>query len=579
MDALHELEEAEMESVEPEWNLQAINAGDIEAKEPVGQRVKVAVLDSGVDFVSGLDLTDTVNLVEEEDYISPWNWDLTGHGTSIASVIAGTGENVVQGVNPNVALYSVKVLDQQNTSPVSRIIAGIYWCIENDMNIINMSVGTSIYSLALRKAVEDAYDANILMVAAAGNHAGDVEYPAALDEVLAVAATVTKSEISSFSNTGEELDVAAPGEKIRVLGYFGLNGVTHGTSIAAPQVVGVASLLWEKDLSKSNEFIRQLISYSAKNISGTDECGLVDTQYAFEIYDEFAENFDGSKNVNKDAVPENIELAETYEYISDDDNYVEGRWGGHKTLTQNGLNSNKVTNQNTINVIKAGCVYPDNKNSGMNSPGSPEYHGGYTYEGTDVNYIAVYEFITRIAMKNGNASNIKLSDVEGLNKTVYNWVKDDFDANWVGVQPWNVILADFTGGNTAANRKYFTWGIALHVLQDTFAHSTYQKSTGKKIVHDKDYKDKNTQMKGADEKDVVKSRWLVSELATKDSINCLLGNVFGDWEEIDYALKKQTTYTKAADLFLKKRLLKYATSNAVILSSAEKARFSNYNIN
>ncbi|MCI9126962.1 MAG: S8 family peptidase [Eubacterium sp.] len=248
------------EKREAEWNLQAINVDKVDKKANTKDKVKVAVLDSGVDFISGINLVKSVNFVETEDYVATYYQDLTGHGTNIASVIAGTEDNVVQGVNSNVELYSVKVLDQNNQAPISRIVEGIYWCIENDINIINMSFGTVTYSKALKKAIKDAYKANILMVAAAGNHDSDVEYPAAFEEVMAVAATNTESEISDFSNTGEELDVAAPGEKVRVLGFFGMNGITHGTSIAVPQVVGVASLLWEQDLSKSNEFIRQLIN-------------------------------------------------------------------------------------------------------------------------------------------------------------------------------------------------------------------------------------------------------------------------------------------------------------------------------
>lgn len=218
-----ELEKADRikkENTKSEWNLQAINVDNVDINTNKEQKIKVAVLDSGVDFIAGVNLVETVNFVENEDNITVWYQDLTGHGTSIASVIAGDGENVVQGVNPNVDLYSVKVLDKNNQAPISRIVQGIYWCIENDINIINMSFGTATYSKTLEKAVKDAYKANILMVAAAGNHNSNVEYPAAFEEVMAVAATDTESEISDFSNTGEELDAAAPGEKVRVLGFF-----------------------------------------------------------------------------------------------------------------------------------------------------------------------------------------------------------------------------------------------------------------------------------------------------------------------------------------------------------------------
>ena len=166
------------------------------------------------------DLAKSVNLVPEEKSITQMFLDLTGHGTGIASIIAGNDEGDIQGINPNVELYSVKVLDKENKAPLSRIIEGIYWCIENDVNIINMSFGTPVCSYAMEKAVQDAYDANILMVGASGNHADNVEYPAAFDEVMAVAATNTNSEIAAFSNTGEKLEVAAPGEKIKAAGFF-----------------------------------------------------------------------------------------------------------------------------------------------------------------------------------------------------------------------------------------------------------------------------------------------------------------------------------------------------------------------
>lgn len=88
-----EKEEAEKEKrTEPEWSVEAINADGLDEEVSGSQKVKVAVLDSGVDIVQGIDLAGTVNLVPEEKEISPMFLDLTGHGTGIASVIAGTDE-------------------------------------------------------------------------------------------------------------------------------------------------------------------------------------------------------------------------------------------------------------------------------------------------------------------------------------------------------------------------------------------------------------------------------------------------------------------------------------------------------
>lgn len=561
---------------DPEWNLQAINVDDVDVDTNKEKKVKVAVLDSGVDFVAGVNLTGTVNFVDAEENITVYYQDLTGHGTSIASVIAGDGENVVQGINPNVELYSVKVLDENNQAPISRIIQGIYWCIENDINIINMSFGTATYSKALEKAVEDAYKANILMVAAAGNHNSDVEYPAAFEEVMAVAATNIESEISDFSNTGDELDIAAPGEKVRVLGFFGFNGVTHGTSVAVPHVVGVASLLWEKDLSKSNEFIRQLITYSSKNISNTNDCGLLDAGYALDIYDDFEKSFTEVDFKVKEFIPENDKPVETFEEIEDDVSYVEGRWWSsgitgnndddHKDIAQYGAKGNGITDATLLAILKAGAVYPDREDSGMDGGTSeyPEYHGGYkdNWTGNPVNYIACYEFVTEIALKNGNASSIKHNDIYGISKEVFDWIKMDFDGEGAGDLKWSKIFSGIkvngvAVSNTKKNRKYFTWGIALHILGDTFAHKTYRKSDKKMIVH-KDAE--SNQILGADNPTVVKGRWEAAKLATKASIKCLLEDTYGDYNEIEYALKNLTIKDNK-ELFLKKRLSRYVESN------------------
>ena len=578
---LEKKESKSKEKRKPEWNLQAINVDEVSETDNVKKKVKVAVLDSGIDSISGIDLKGSVNLVESEDYVATYYQDLTGHGTNIASVIVGNSDGLIQGVNPNVELYSVKVLDENNQAPISRIIEGIYWCIENDINIINMSFGTSKYSKALQKVVEDAYNANILMVAAAGNNDSEVEYPAAFEEVMAVAATNTKSEISDFSNTGEELDVAAPGEKIRVTGFFGMNGITHGTSIAVPQVVGVASLLWKKDLSKTNEFIRQLIDYSSKNIDNTNDCGLLDAGFALKIYDEFERNYKGMGLVNEKSVSVNEGEVETFDEIEDNSSYVEGRWKGeaHKDLVEKGAYKNGVTDSTSLAVLKAGAVYPDRADSGMQSLSyNPEYHGGYTAEyggNNDVNYIACYEFVTRIALKNGDASSITNHKVVmGLGKNSYNWMKPDFTGKGVGSLTWSKIFSNIkVNGKSVAvtnkNKKYFTWGIALHMLGDTFAHKTCRKSDKKRIVHEKDFSNPNTQIIGADNSDVVKGRWVVAKAAIDFSIDCLLTNNYGNWAEISNALEKQTE-KKNSELFLKRRLSRYVEENGGIVTSYEK---------
>ena len=543
--------------VEADWNLQVINADEVNTNARNIDKVKVALLDSGVDYIDGIDIADSINFVEEEDYVVPMYRDLTGHGTGIASIICANGEGGIKGVNPNVDLYSVKVLDGENKAPLSRIIKGIYWCIDHDVNIINMSFGTSTYSNAMKKAVEDAYDAGILMVGASGNNAGKVEYPAAFKEVMAVAATNPEAEISAFSNTGKELDVAAPGEKIQTASFFGGAVVTHGTSIAVPHVVGVASLLWEKDLSKSHEFIRQLIDETSKNISNFDECGLIDADYAMSMYDTFAENFNDSSIIIEDIIPDNPDNPDTFEGINDDETYVEGRWGTtiHNEFIDPGTKG-KGLSANAIAIMKLGVVYPDQKDvSNIYGYGAfPEYHGGVEWKKTTteiipVNYVACYEFLTRIALKGGNTS--KFTDyklIKGLDKKIFNKIKSKISTTKFGDQPWSKILAKY--GNTATNRKYFLWGSAIHLLTDSFAHITRYKKNNKKgdfISHPE-----------ADMPGVCKNRHKVASKAVWWSVKFLTEKHIGDYN--DFVLGIQGA--PFDNTFVKKRLYNYIRDNA-----------------
>ncbi|WP_394916240.1 S8 family serine peptidase [uncultured Robinsoniella sp.] len=542
--------------VEADWNLQVINADEVDTCARSMDKVKVALLDSGVDYVAGIDLGDRINLVEEEEYVTPMFQDLTGHGTGIASIICANGEGGIKGVNPNVDLYSVKVLDGENKTPLSRIIKGIYWCIDNDINIINMSFGTSSYSDAMKKAVEDAYDAGILMVGASGNNADKVEYPAAFKEVMAVAATTPEAEISSFSNTGKELDIAAPGEKIQTASFFGGSVVTHGTSIAVPHVVGIASLLWEKDLSKSHEIIRQLIDATSKNISNSDECGLIDADYAMSMYDTFAESFDNSNIEGENIIPGNPYNPDTFEEINDDEAYVEGRWAGtgHKEFVDLGGYRLKVDSK-TLAIIKAGAIYPDSDEGKIKGYGSfPEFHGGYRIkengkEDIPVNYIACYEFLTRIAFKGGDTS--KFTDyklIRGLDKRVFNKIKSNINTSKFGAQSWSTLLAQY--GNTKENRKYFLWGSAIHLLTDSFAHITKFKINGKEgnaITH------KN----GADDPKVCPNRYKIAREATTNTMYLVFVESIGNY--MDYLDSFSQHYNNT---FVKKRIYKYSIENA-----------------
>lgn len=271
------------------WSLNAINAVNATAE----RKVKVAVLDSGIDMTDNIVVAERKNFISDSPVELPLIEDLCGHGTSIASILIGTKTGSdVQGVNSNIELYSARVLDEYKQAPISRIVEAIYWAIEKDVDIINISFGTQTYSDALKTAIDAATDNGILVVAATGNHGSNsVDYPAAFDNVLSVGAINAAGEISSFSSTGENVDVVAPGEAVLAQGSFGEDLILSGTSLAAPHVAGVASLLWSKDMTKPATFIKTLIKLSAKKMMGS-AYGLIDYNYALQIYDEVAQQFD-----------------------------------------------------------------------------------------------------------------------------------------------------------------------------------------------------------------------------------------------------------------------------------------------
>ena len=231
-----------MENCNTDWNYDMIRACDTEESSSEKDNsseseittnkapVKIAILDSGVDFVtSSANIKEAVNLVEDEQDLENMLNDMTGHGSAVASIIST--------IDPTAEIYSVRVLDENNRSTLSRVVAGIYWCIDKGIDIINMSFGTYSQSSILEKAINDASEHGILLVSSAGNNASrGVEYPAKFDGVVAVGSVGLDGTLSDEYAHGEEVDLLAPGENVFVESMLGMYTSVSGTSIAAPHV-------------------------------------------------------------------------------------------------------------------------------------------------------------------------------------------------------------------------------------------------------------------------------------------------------------------------------------------------------
>lgn len=210
-----------------------------------GTDIKVAVVDTGID-TSHPDLK--TNIAGCLNFISPTKTceDDNGHGTHVAGTIAALDNNLgVVGVAPNAKIYALKVLNKNGSGYLSDIIESLDWSINNQMQVINMSLGSSSGSTLLSEAVVRVYNAGIIMVAAAGNSGpsnNTVNYPAKYPQVIAVAGLDKNDSVPSWSSRGAEVFIAAPGKDIYSTYYMDTYKTLSGTSMATPHVVGAVAL-------------------------------------------------------------------------------------------------------------------------------------------------------------------------------------------------------------------------------------------------------------------------------------------------------------------------------------------------
>lgn len=237
--------------------LEAIGAtGD---RSAWGSGTKVAVLDSGVTDhpVLPAGQVSHVDLVKDGQAFN-------GHGTAMASLIAGH-ETDDGGVAPASQILDVRVADVNGESSTALVAEGIMLAVDSGARLINISLGTTADSPVLRKAVEYALEKGVVVVAAAGNEQQSaLAYPAGYEGVISVAAVDANGNQAYFSNSGEQLTLAAPGVGI-VSAYSGQRMVvSSGTSQATAITSGVVSTLLSRGYSAG-----QMIQVLTQNARST----------------------------------------------------------------------------------------------------------------------------------------------------------------------------------------------------------------------------------------------------------------------------------------------------------------------
>ena len=275
-----------------QWGLDTVNAFDAWDISQGTREIVVAILDTGIDwehpdlaanmwtssegyygynFIDGNNYPMDDNIHGYDD--GEWRPNTyTYHGTHVAGIVGAVANNAegMAGL-AQIRLVAVKVMNESGEGTDAMVASGIQWAVEEaNADVIVMSLGVDGESTTLRREVNDASQAGVVMVAASGNEGMSVvSYPAAYGSVIAVGAIDSSERRASFSNYGSGLDVMAPGVSIYSTqagdGYQYLSG----TSAAAPHVAGVAALMLSVNPALTPEEVGATINSTARDISQT----------------------------------------------------------------------------------------------------------------------------------------------------------------------------------------------------------------------------------------------------------------------------------------------------------------------
>jgi thermitase len=228
-----------------QWHLPKIMAPQAWSVSTGSWGVPIAVIDSGVDSTH----PDLVSKV-----LPGWSFlgnnadtsDVLGHGTVTAGTAAAATNNStgVAGVAWSNPIVPLVVLSSSNWATYSDIASAITYAADHGVRIASISISGTSPSSTLQKAVNYAWNKGTVVFAAAGNaNSSSPMYPAACDKVVAVSSTSASDSRSGFSNYGNWISLAAPGESILTPSRGGGYSYHSGTSLSTPIAAAVAALV------------------------------------------------------------------------------------------------------------------------------------------------------------------------------------------------------------------------------------------------------------------------------------------------------------------------------------------------
>jgi subtilisin len=278
-----------------DWSLKILSVPELWTVTR-GEGIKVCLLDTGVDH-NHPDLKDNIKDIVDFTGSLFGTYDTYGHGTHCAGIVAAQSNNSgIIGVAPMVELYVAKVIGDDGVGTVESVVDGIDWAIKERVDIISMSIGTYEQDDSFYAAIRRAYDAGIILIAASGNEGINyMSYPGKYDECISVGSVNTQLFRSNFSGGGSGLDIVAPGENIYSTYPGGTYALLEGTSMAAPFVAGVCSLILSKHRTMGGATpinnCRDMLEHLQKNARDIGErgfdfaCGwgLIDPKASFDL--------------------------------------------------------------------------------------------------------------------------------------------------------------------------------------------------------------------------------------------------------------------------------------------------------
>lgn len=269
-----------------QWAASAIKLPQAWRQTTGSDRVRVAVLDTGIDY-NHPELADFIDKDSSYNFIDNNSdaMDYNNHGTHVAGIISAKGDNGngTAGVMWESELMAVKVLGDDGNGSEWSLAQGILYAaglLDNQprqtADIINLSLGMSDPNhvpKTLERAIERAAAEGIIIVAASGNNGSrGVIYPAAFPDVIAVGALEENGsdmpEVTSYSNYGPEIDVTAPGSLIYSTLADDKFGYMSGTSMATPHVSGLAGLMLSEGIRARD--VRSLLQDTAIKLGNDD---------------------------------------------------------------------------------------------------------------------------------------------------------------------------------------------------------------------------------------------------------------------------------------------------------------------